>query len=443
MNSMNRRHFLKHMATGMAATSAGMTFANNVLAAAPALKSKGKHLIVLWMGGGPTHMDLWDIKVGSANQGSFQPIKTASKDVEISEVMPTVAKQFDKLSVIRTLNSKEGDHGRGTYRMTHGFAPSPIGVQIPGIGSVLSFYSGSDDIPMPRVVSVGGGQIGEAGFLGATCAAFPCDNPGTVPPNMSMNVGGNTNPQETLARGMRRQGLLNVLENNFKFGLTPHISSEKDRKGLQDAAQAHAELYSKAFEVSMKTGPAAFTFGPKETPLLEKFGNNGFGRGALLASKLVQNGVTAVQINLGGWDMHNQIEAGVKRNAATLDPAMGSLTSHLADIGLLKDTVIVWMGDFGRTPRINQNAGRDHWSNGWSVVLGGGALKGGVSYGEMDADGVRIKDKPVTVEQMYATIYTALGIDLKDRNLDLHDNLGRRFYISGEKENAAPIADLL
>jgi hypothetical protein len=441
---MNRRHFLKHMAGAAAATTAGGIFANNVMAAAPALKAKGKHLIVLWMGGGPTHMDIWDIRVGSPNQGEFQPIKTKAPGVEISEVMPVTAGQFDKLSVIRTLNSREGDHGRGTYRMTHGFPPSALGVQIPGIGSVTSFFAGSDDIPMPRVVTVGGNQIGDAGFLGAVCAAFPCDNPGTVPPNMSLNVGGNTNPQETLARGMRRQGLLNVLENNFKFGLTPHISTEKDRKGLQDAAQAHSELYSKAFEVSMKTGPQAFTFGPQETKLLEKFGNNGFGRGALLATKLVQNGVTAVQVNLGGWDLHNNIFQTVRtQRGPTLDMAMGSMVERLSETGMLKDTVVVWMGDFGRTPRINQNTGRDHWSNGWSVVVGGGGIKGGQSYGEMDADGVRVKDKPVSVEQMYATIYTALGIDLNDRNLDLHDNLGRRFYIAGEKENAKPIAELV
>ena len=119
------------------------------------------------------------------------------------------------------------------------------------------------------------------------------------------------------------------------------------------------------------------------------------------------------------------------------------MVERLSETGLLKDTVVVWMGDFGRTPRINQNAGRDHWSNGWSVVLGGGGIKGGQTYGSMDTDGVRIKDNPVSVEQMYATIYSAMGIDLSDRTLDLHDNLGRRFYLSGEKENAKPIAELL
>jgi uncharacterized protein (DUF1501 family) len=158
----------------------------------------------------------------------------------------------------------------------------------------------------------------------------------------------------------------------------------------------------------------------------------------------VEAGVSVVEVNLGGWDMHNNVADGVKRNATgQLDPAMGALVEDLVQRGLWKDTVLLWCGDFGRTPRINQNAGRDHWGNCWSVVLGGGGLKGGQSYGETDKDGMSIKDKPVSVSQLYSTIYTALGIDLNDRNKDLHDNIGRRFYLAGEKENAPPIKELL
>lgn len=439
---MNRRHFLKHLAGAAAATTAGMTFASNLQAAAPALRAKGKHLIILNMTGGPTHMDTWDIHVGSPNQGEFQPIKTSAEGVEISEVLPSVAKQMNNLAIIRSYNSREGDHGRGQFRNTHGFAPSPVGVKIPGIGAVASYFAGSDDIPMPRVVTIGGGNTGDPGFLGAAMAGFPVNNPGAVPENLSLpNMG---DPQMTLARGMRRQGLLNVLENNFKFGLTPHISSEKDRKALADAAQAHSELYAKAFEVSMKTGPQTFQFNAQDNALLTKFGNNGFGRGCLLATKLVAAGVTAVEVDLGGWDLHANIFQTMRtQRGPTLDNGMGAMVERLAETGLLKDTVVLWTGDFGRTPRINQNTGRDHWGNGWSVVVGGAGIKGGQTYGSMDADGVRVKDNPVSTEQLYATIYTALGIDLNDRNLDLHDNLGRRFYIAGEKENAKPIAQLI
>jgi len=438
---MNRRHFLKHAAGAAAATTAGMNFASNLQAAAPSLAKKGKHFIYMHMGGGPTHMDLWDIKVGSPNQGDFQPIETAAPGIKIGELMKETAKEFGNLSVIRSLNSREGDHQRGTYRMNHAFPPSTLGVNIPGVGSVVSYFFGSDDIPLPRTVTMGNSGSGDGGFLGAAMAGFPVNNPGQVPENMSMpNMG---DPNTTRARGERRRGLLGVLENNFTFGLTPHITKESDRKGIQDAAQAHRELYSKAFDVSLKTGPAVFQFNEKDNALLaSRFGNTGFGRQALLATKLVQAGVVSVEMNLGGWDMHGNITQAVTPRGTELDKGIGGLMATLRETGLLKDTVVLWGGDFGRTPRINQGAGRDHWGVGWSVVVGGGGI-GGVEYGAMDKDGMRIEKDPVTVEQLYATIYTALGIDLNDRNLDLHDNLGRRFYIAGEKENAKPIAQLL
>jgi len=439
-NPMNRRHFLKHAAGAAAATVAGQTFVNNLNAAAPALKKAGKHLVVLWMGGGPSHMDTWDIKVGSPNQGDLKPIETAAPGVMVGELMENVAKQMKNFSVIRSLNSREGDHARGTYRMNHVFPPSTLGVNIPGVGAIASYYFGSDDIPLPRCVTIGGGGAGEGGFLGAAMAGFPVNNPGTVPENMAMpNMG---DPATTRARGERRRGLLNVLEDNFALGLTPSLKPS-ERKNLQDAAQAHRELYTKAFDVSLKTGPAVFQFNENDNRMLQnQFGNGGFGRGCLLAAKLVEAGVVSVEVSRGGWDMHGNITNAITPANREVDRGMAGLMQYLTERGLVKDTVVLWAGDFGRTPRINQGAGRDHWGNGWSVCLGGAGI-GGVSYGATDKDGMRIEKDPVSVEQLYATIYTALGIDLNDRNLDLHDNLGRRFYIAGEKENAKPIKELL
>jgi len=440
---LNRRHFIKHMAGAAALTVPGMGFVQNLQAATPTLRKSNKHIIILWMGGGPSHMDLWDIKVGSANQGDFKPIKTAADGVEISEVLPTVAANFKDMAIIRSLNSREGDHMRGTYKMNHVFAPSPIGVNVPGVGAIASYYLGSEDIPLPRCVTIGAGGAGDGGFLGAAMAGFPVANAGQIPENMSLPNMGDANM--TKARGERRRGILSVLEDNFRLGLTPHITKSADRKNIQDAAQAHYELYGKAFDVSMKTGPAVFQFNDKDNAKLKSdFGENGFGRGCLLASKLVAAGVTCVEVGLGGWDMHGQITNAIQRgNGPTLDKGMGSLLKELTQTGLIKDTMVIWMGDFGRTPRINQNAGRDHWSNGWSVALGGAGIIGGQTYGAMDKDGMSIKDNPTTVEQMFATVYTALGIDLNDRNLDLHDNIGRRYFLTGDKENAKPISALV
>lgn len=438
---IDRRHFIKHMSTAAAATVAGQTFVQNLNAAAPALKKAGKHLIVLWMGGGPSHMDTWAIQEGSPNQGSFSSIETAVPGIRIGELMEETAKRFKNLSVIRSLNSREGDHARGTYRLNHVFPPSALGIAIPGAGAVASYFLGSEDIPLPRCVTIGGAGFGDGGFLGAAMSGFPVNNAGQIPENISMpNLG---DPNTTRARGERRRGLLGVLENNFTFGLTPHITKESDRKQIQDAAQAHRELYAKAFDVSLKTGPAVFQFNDKDNALLQsQFGATGFGRGCLLAAKLVQAGVVSVEVARGGWDMHGNIAQAITPANKEVDKGMSGLVKYLEDTGLIKDTVVMWAGDFGRTPRINQGNGRDHWSNGWSIVLGGSGI-GGVEYGKMDKDGMRIDKDPVSVEQLYATIFTALGIDLNDRNLDLHDNLGRRYYIAGEKENAKPIKELL
>ncbi len=436
-NAMNRRHFLKHAAGAAAATVAGQTFINNLQAAGPALKKAGKHLVILWMGGGPSHMDTWDIKVGSNNQGDFKPIETSVPGIQVGELMENTAKHFKNLSVIRSFNSREGDHARGTYRINHVFPPSTLGVNIPGALSVAGYYCGSDDIPLPRVVTIGGGGGGgEGGFLGAACSGFPVNNAGQIPENMSMpNMG---DPATTRARGERRRGILGVLEDNFTLGLTPTLKPS-ERKNMQDAAQAHRELYAKAFDVSLKTGPQVFQFNEKDNALLQtQFGTGGFGRGCLLAAKLIQAGVVGVEVSRGGWDMHGNITNAITPANREVDKGMSGLMTFLEQTGLIKDTVVLWAGDFGRTPRINQGAGRDHWGNGWSVVVGGAGI-GGVSYGAMDKDGMRVEKDPVSVEQLYATIYTAMGIDLNDRNLDLHDNLGRRFYIAGEKENAKPI----
>jgi len=438
---LNRRHFMKHAAGAAAMTMGGANFLANLQAAAPDMKKKGKHFIMLYMGGGPTHMDLWTIKTGSQNQGSFEPIKTSAPGVMISEAMPKVAEQFKHLIKIESLNSQEGDHNRGRFRLTHAFPPSTLGVTIPSVNAIISHFCGNPEFPLLSVTVGGGG--GEAGFLGNAYSAFSVQNPGTVPENIAMPQMGDA--ATTQARGVRRASLLNVLEDNFKTFTAPHLSKKDDRAKFDDASKQHSELVKKALDISLKAGRQMFEFDAKDNDLIaKKYGNNGFGRGCLLARKLVESGVSVVEVNLGGWDMHGNVADGVKRNGTgVLDPGMGSLVEDLVQRGLWKDTVLLWCGDFGRTPKINQGAGRDHWGNGWTVVLGGGGIKGGMSYGETDKDGMTIKDKPVLVGQLYSTIYTALGINLKDRNLDLHDNLGRRYYLTGDKDNVEPCKELL
>src|SRR5262249_9153721 len=171
------------------------------------MQKKGKHFIMLYMGGGPTHMDLWTIKTGSQNQGSFEPLKTSASGVSISEAMPKVAAQFKNLIKIESLNSQEGDHNRGRFRLTHAFPPSTLGVTIPSVNAIISHMVGDPTFPLLSVTVGGGG--GEAGFLGNAYSAFTVQNPGTVPENIAMPQMGDE--KTTVARGVRRASLLNVL----------------------------------------------------------------------------------------------------------------------------------------------------------------------------------------------------------------------------------------
>ncbi len=171
---------------------------------------------------------------------------------------------------------------------------------------------------------------------------------------------------------------------------------------------------------------------------MEAYGNNNFGRSALMARRLVEAGVSAVEINLGGWDTHNQtFQAHSTRLQPTLDKAMGTLVKDLVDRGLWQNTTLVWMGEFGRTPRINQNAGRDHWARCWSIVVGGGSIKGGQVYGSTDEQGMAVKDNPVKIGDVFATLYRGMGID---PTTQVRDPIGRPFAIAGG--NGRPIEQL-
>jgi hypothetical protein len=401
---------------------AGSQFMYALDKAAPTLKKNGKSLIILWMSGGPSTIDLWDLKPGHANGGQFKPIATAASGVQISEHLPTVAKQFKNLSIIRSLTTSEGDHMRGTYLMNTGRSPNPI-VQFPAMGSVAARLLSNKDLDLPAFISVGGGggsRVGP-GFLGMTYAPFTVQNPGQLPENVAAPQGLDQ------ARMERRKNLFGAIESDLKTGVA------------SDSVKAHNDIYAKAFKLSVSDRRQVFQFDAKDNALITKYGNNNFGKGCLLARKLVEAGATAVEVDLGGWDNHQQVfnalhtTQGTGR-ADTLDKGMGALVEDLVDRKMLKDTVIVWMGEFGRTPKINQNTGRDHFPRVWSVVVGGGNIKGGQVYGSTDAGGEAVKDNPVNTLSLFATVYKALGIDpTPETNASVRDNLGRPYYIAGDK----------
>jgi hypothetical protein len=443
---MNRRHFMQHAAGSLAATSVGATFAGNVLAAgAPGstAKKQGKHLIMLYCGGGPPTIDMFSEPAKESKNRIFDLIPTAADGVRVSEVFTETAKVMKDLAIIDAYQSKEGDHDRGHTKSTKCMVDLlTLGVQVPGIGAVAGYFLGNEDLSLPRCVTIGDGRAGDAGFLGASYSGFPCQNAGQIPENVGkFRIG---DDRMTDARYGRRRALFDLIEDQYTFGVTNGVVAPKERRLYQDAAEAHRELCAKAFDVTLKTGAQVFQFDAKDNDYLKKHNaDNGFGRSCYLATKLIQNGVVSVECGIGGWDMHGNVEQGVRTRGKELDSGIGVLMSSLRDTGMIDNTVVVLVGDFGRTPNINQGMGRDHYGAQWSMLIGGGLIKCGQRYGKMNGDCNGVIEKPVSTEQLFATIYTALGIDLKDRLLDLHDNLGRRYYIAGAKGNAEPVAELL
>jgi len=373
-------------------TIPGMQFVQAFHAHAAEVRKNQKACILLWMGGGPPTIDLWDLKPGSKNGGEFRPIDTTG-DMQISEHLPNVAKQMKHLSIVRSMSTREADHGRGRYFMHTAYVPNPTVIH-PTFGSVVSHELGSKRsyLEIPSFVSIDGGSE-SAGFLGMVNAPFVVDSNGNIRNSQVEGVDS--------ARLDQRLRMLDVIETNF-------IRSKRG-----EAPQAHKDVYSKAVNLMKSEQMAAFKVADEPMEVQERYGNTGFGRGCLMARRLVEAGVPFIEVNLGGWDLHNSVFDTLRnQRLPVLDQAMAALTEDLAERGMLDDVVIVWMGEFGRTPRINQDVGRDHWAASWSVVVGGGGLKGGQAIGKTDKDGVGIESQSYLPGDIWATVAHALGIPL-------------------------------
>ncbi len=428
-NSLNRRHFLSHVAGYSALALPGLHFVRTITANAQELRRRNKAIIILWLGGGPATIDMWDLKPGASTGGEFREIDTAVSGIKISQHLPKVAEQMRHLAIIRSLTTTEGDHARGRTLMHTSYTPNPA-LAFPSIGAVaaqeLPKLTGYSETSLPSYVAVNGAADGP-GFLGMTYAPFTVQNAGSPPENIRppMNVGTGVDADERIHR---RQRVFFTLEDSFATGRAPHLSA-KDRAKFADASKAHGDIYKKGFSLTASKEGKVFDIRNEPTSLMEAYGPNPFGRAALMARRLVEAGVSAVEITLGGWDTHQQnFNALSTRLLPTLDRAMGTLVKDLNDRGMWQNTVVVCMGEFGRTPRINQNTGRDHWARCWSVVVGGGSIKGGQVYGSTNADGTAVATNEVKVGDLFASLYRGLGIDPATQ---IRDPIGRPFAIAG------------
>jgi hypothetical protein len=447
-DGMNRRHFLKHVAAYSALAVPGLEFVRTIRANAQTMRRNNKSVIILWMGGGPAAIDIWDLKPGRPTGGPFTEIQTTAPGVRISQHMPKVAEQMRHLAIIRSLQTSEGDHNRGRQLMHTSYTPNPA-IAFPSIGAVASHeipkLAGYQEPSLPGYIAVGGGADGP-GFLGMNYAPFTIQNPGTPPENIRapQSLGAGNDLEDRI---QRRRRLFYEVEDQFMFGRVPHLAplqsgsaSEqlperlKERAKFADSSKAHRDVYFKGFSLIASKEGKVFELKDEKAKLMEEYGAagmgaNNFGRSAIMARRLVEAGVSAVEINLGGWDTHQQtFNAHSTRLQPTLDKAMGTLVKDLVDRQLWQNTVIVWMGEFGRTPRINQNMGRDHWARCWSIVVGGGAIRGGQAIGATDQDGMDVARDKVNIGDVFATIYRGLGIDPANQ---VRDAIGRPFPIAG------------
>lgn len=391
-DGMTRRHFMQHLTTSAVAIP-GLQFLNHLQANAQQVKKKQKACILLWMGGGPPSIDIWDLKPESKNGGEFKPISTSAPGVEISEHMPETAKQMKHLSLIRSMSTREADHGRGRYFMHTAYVPNPTVVH-PTFGSVVSHELGAKrpELEIPSFISIDGGSE-SSGFLGMVNSPFVVDSMGNIRNTDLGGVGAD--------RLSQRFGMLDVIESNF-------IASKRG-----EAPQSHKDVYKRALNLMTSQQMAAFKVGDEDAAMREKYGNNAFGRGCLMARRLVEQGVPFIEVNMGGWDLHADVFNILQnQRLPMLDKAIGALTEDLVQRGMIDDVVIVWMGEFARTPRINQDTGRDHWAASWTVMVGGGGLKNGQAVGATDKDGLSVEGKAYLPGDVWATVSHALGIPL-------------------------------
>ena len=390
---MTRRHFMSHLAGAAALAAPATAFTNSILANATELKKRHKSAILLWMGGGPSTMDIWDLKPGAPTGGPFKQISTTADGVAICEHMPLMARQMHHMSIVRSMSTREADHMRGRYYMHTGYVPNP-NVEHPSYGAVIA-HELAEKVPeleIPPFVSVGSGSVGP-GFLGMTWAPFVVDSNGNVR-NLDMGV----DP----ARMAQRLEMLAMIEKKF-IG---------EKRG--GSAEDHAKVLDKTVKLMTSRQMEAFKVAKEPKEVQEKYGNSGFGRGCLMARRLVEAGVPFVEVDLGGWDNHADIFPTLSdRKLPELDKAMAALVSDLADRGLLDDTAIIWMGEFGRTPAINPGGGRDHWARSWSVVVGGAGFKRGVVVGETSSDGREVVSEPYSSQDVMASVLKSLGISLE------------------------------
>ena len=409
MNShgvLSRRGFLRGIGLGAAGLT-GLSFNDLMAVHADDLRKRQMACILLWMGGGPSQFDTFDPKPESANGGELKPIATAVPGIEIAPGWNHTAKMMKDIALVRSMTNKEGNHQRATYQLHTGYSPSGT-VKHPSFGCVAASELGDPKFDLPHIVSIGGGTVG-AGLLGVALEPFVVQDPQKPPANVMLPNG--VAPH----RFQRRLNLLHSLE-----------VSGFEKTGGADRVKDHTALYVQTANMIKSPRMRAFNLEDESPTIRASYGQTAFGQGCLLARRLVQAGVTFVEIRSNGWDTHDKVHDRVAKLSSEVDPGFASLVADLKAKGMLEKTLVIWMGEFGRTPKINPRAGRDHFPKVFNVALAGGGIKGGQVIGASDKDGNEVKDSPVAVNDLLRSVCHSLKIDPSKENMS---SLGRPIKI--------------
>lgn len=394
---VSRRSFLHYVSAG-AVAAGSLNFRDLMSVRAGELRKQGRSLILLWMQGGPSHLETFDPKPGTETGGPTEAISTAVPGISIAQGWDQTAKAMGDIALIRSMTNKEGEHQRATYQLHTGYLPTGT-VKHPSLGCAIAKELTTAEQELPSVVFVGarGRDLTGSGFLGVDYEPFVVANAGEMPTNVTLAT--------SKRRFDRRLGLLGKLEADFAS------------RGGEAVVAEHQQLYEKTRKLVLSQDVKTFEIGDEPQAVRERYGDSQFGRGCLLARRLIEKGVTFVEVRMGGWDTHDDNFNRTTKLAGDVDGPMAALISDLKAKGMLDSTLVVWMGEFGRTPRINPRTGRDHYPRVFNAALAGGGVRGGQVIGSSTKDGSAVADDPVTVPDLFSSICRSLHVDPARENI--------------------------
>lgn len=404
---LSRRNFIKIASSGLVGAGLNLKFptlfAND---SADFSKATADHIIYLFMSGGMSHIDTFDPKPGTDVQGPFKPLEAANGKL-IGEYMPNMAKLMDRVALINSMTSKEGDHGRGTYLFHTNYVPLGTIVH-PTLGSWITRFTKPINKTLPAHISIGGGRYG-AGYFGSK--------------------------YEPLYMGGAQAGLANTklpagttqAQFNDKLDLLNDLDKEFQSKYKESNIKAYNDYYQDANKLMFSEDLKVFDINTEPEEIKAGYGNNEFGKGCMLARRLVEKGVKFVEISNGGWDTHENNFEALKTKCDTLDKGLGFLITDLEKRNLLQKTLIVLTTEFGRTPKINARNGRDHFPKAFSCLMAGGGVKGGIVIGKTNEKADTVTEQPTTIYDINTTIAVAAGVN---PDKEVISSVGRPFKLS-------------